>query len=89
MATQPDEREMTAEEKYRAEYAREWRDGIDRSTLEKPLATADTPLGEIDVSRPELYALDRWQPVFEKLRKEDPIHWCEDSVFGGFWSLTT
>lgn len=89
MASQPDEREMTAEEKYRAEYAREWRDGIDRSSLEKPLATADTPLGEIDVSRPELYALDRWEPVFEKLRKEDPIHWCEDSVFGGFWSLTT
>ncbi|NNC73838.1 MAG: cytochrome P450 [Sphingomonadaceae bacterium] len=80
---------MTPEERYRAEYAKEWRDGLDRSTLEKPLATADTPLAEIDVSRPELYALDRWQPVFEKLRREDPIHWCEDSVYGPFWSLTT
>ncbi|QLC27001.1 cytochrome P450 [Parasphingopyxis algicola] len=80
---------MTAEQRYRAEFAREWREGIDRSTLEKPLATADTPLDEIDVSRPELYALDRWQPVFEKLRREDPIHWCEDSVYGSFWSLTT
>ncbi|MGP1283157.1 MAG: cytochrome P450 [Parasphingopyxis sp.] len=89
MATQPDTDGMTAEQKYRAEFAREWREGIDRSTLEKPLATADTPLDEIDVSRPELYALDRWQPVFEKLRREDPIHWCEDSVYGSFWSLTT
>ena len=89
MATQPDTNGMTDEQKYRAEFAREWREGIDRSTLEKPLATADTPLAEIDVSRPELYALDRWQPVFEKLRREDPIHWCEDSVYGSFWSLTT
>ncbi len=95
MATQPTNEtqdsasEKTEEQKYREEWAREFREGIDRSTLEKPLATADTPLDEIDVSRPDLYALDRWQPVFEKLRREDPIHYCKDSVYGPFWSLTT
>jgi len=91
MATHPAHNlpEKTPEQLYREEWAREFRDGIDRSTLEKPLATADTPLEDIDVSRPELYALDRWQPVFEKLRREDPVHYCKDSVFGPFWSVTT
>ncbi|MGJ8536521.1 MAG: cytochrome P450 [Parasphingopyxis sp.] len=91
MATHPAHSipEKTPEQLYREEWAREFRDGIDRSTLEKPLATADTPLEDIDVSRPELYALDRWQPVFEKLRREDPIHYCKDSVYGPFWSVTT
>lgn len=91
MATHPAHTvpEKTPEQLYREEWAREFRDGIDRSTLEKPLATADTPLEDIDVSRPELYALDRWQPVFEKLRREDPVHYCKDSVFGSFWSVTT
>ena len=84
-----DRESMTPEQRYRAEFADEWRASLDRSTLEKPLATADTPLDEIDVSRPELYALDQWQPVFEKLRREDPVHYCKDSVYGSFWSLTT
>jgi cytochrome P450 len=91
MATHPAHTvpEKTPEQLYREEWAREFRDGIDRSTLEKPLATVDTPLEDIDVSRPELYALDRWQPVFEKLRREDPIHYCKDSIYGAFWSVTT
>lgn len=91
MATHPANNvpEKTSAQLHREEWAREFRDGIDRSTLEKPLATADTPLEEIDVSRPELYSQDRWQPVFEKLRREDPLHYCKDSVFGPFWSVTT
>lgn len=91
MATHPAHNipEKTPEQLYREEWAREFRDGIDRSTLEKPLATDDTSLEDIDVSRPELYALDLWQPVFEKLRREDPVHYCKDSVFGPFWSVTT
>ncbi|MCA1749075.1 MAG: cytochrome P450 [Parasphingopyxis sp.] len=84
-----DERPMTLEEQMRQDWAREFREGVDRSSLEKPLADADTPIDQIDVSRPELYALDRWQPVFEKLRREEPVHYCKDSVYGPFWSLTT
>jgi cytochrome P450 len=91
MATQPEQSETgkTEDQLYREQVAREFRENLDRSTLEKPLATADTPLEEIDVSRPELYEQDCWQPVFKKLREEDPIHLCEESVFGRFWSLTT
>ncbi len=48
----------------------------------------DTPLEEIDVSRPELFQTDSWQPWFARLRKEAPVHYLKDSVNGPFWSVT-
>lgn len=49
---------------------------------------ANTPLEEIDVSRPELFKSDSWQPWFARLRREDPVHRIEDSPNGAFWSVT-
>ncbi|MDZ7685407.1 MAG: cytochrome P450 [Gammaproteobacteria bacterium] len=49
----------------------------------------DIALPEIDVSRPELYRDDTWGPLFERLRREDPVHYCESSANGKFWSVTT
>ena len=46
------------------------------------------PLDEINVSDPMLYKTDTHWPYFERLRKEDPVHYCEESVFGPFWSIT-
>ena len=46
------------------------------------------PLEEIDVSRPELFHHDTWQPWFARLRKEAPVHYLADSVNGPFWSVT-
>jgi len=46
------------------------------------------PLDEIDVSQPILLQQDRWQPYFERLRAEDPIHYCKESLFGPYWSIT-
>ena len=46
------------------------------------------PLDKIDVSVPELYQDDIYQPYFERLRREDPVHFCEDSHFGPYWSVT-
>lgn len=50
---------------------------------------ASTPLEEIDVSSPQLYKNDTWQPWFERLRREAPVHYLADSSFGPFWSVTT
>jgi cytochrome P450 len=53
--------------------------------------TADayaTPLGELDVSNPKLYQDDTWYPYFERLRREDPVHWCQDGMYGSYWSVT-
>ncbi|MDA7775206.1 cytochrome P450 [Pseudomonadales bacterium] len=48
---------------------------------------ANCPLEDIDVSRPELFKKDTWQPWFARLRKEAPIHYIADSVNGPFWSV--
>mgnify|MGYP001822994057 CR=1 FL=1 len=48
-----------------------------------------TPLEEIDVSRPELFQNDNWQPWFARLRKEAPVHYLADSVNGPFWSVSS
>jgi cytochrome P450 len=43
----------------------------------------------LDVSRAELWREDRWQEPMRQLRAESPIHYCEDSKFGPYWSVTT
>ena len=40
----------------------------------------NTPLEAIDVSRPELFKNDTWQPWFERLRAEAPVHYLSDSA---------
>ena len=47
-----------------------------------------TPIERIDVSNPHLYQDDTWRPYFERLRREDPVHWCENGMYGAFWSVT-
>ena len=49
----------------------------------------NVPLDKIDVSRPEIFLNDNWQPWFERLRKEAPVHYLADSATGPFWSVTS
>jgi len=54
-------------------------------------AAADSPtidLATLDVSRSELYAEDSWRPLFARLRKDAPVHYCANSFFGPYWSVT-
>jgi cytochrome P450 len=46
------------------------------------------PLDQFDVSDPALLEQDSWRPYFERLRKEDPVHYQANSPFGPFWSIT-
>ena len=46
------------------------------------------PIDEIDVSQPNLFKTNAHFAFFERLRKEAPVHYCKDSVFGPFWSIT-
>jgi cytochrome P450 len=46
------------------------------------------PLDRIDVSDPRLYQNDIWYPYFERLRCEDPVHWCQNGMHGSYWSVT-
>jgi cytochrome P450 len=46
------------------------------------------PLDRIDVSNPHLYQDDIWQPYFARLRRDDPVHYTKDGIYGSFWSVT-
>jgi cytochrome P450 len=62
------------------------------AVTEKPdLLTADpysVPLDAIDVSQAALFEQNKFWPYFERLRAEDPVHYCPDSMFGPYWSVT-
>jgi cytochrome P450 len=47
-----------------------------------------TPLEALDVSDSRLYQQDAWRPYFERLRRDDPVHFTADSPFGAYWSIT-
>ena len=46
------------------------------------------PLEQIDVADPGLHQNDTVGVYFERLRREDPVHFCPDSRFGAYWSVT-
>jgi cytochrome P450 len=48
----------------------------------------ETPLADLNPGDPELFRSFSYHPVFERLRTEDPVHWCKDSEFGPYWSVT-
>jgi cytochrome P450 len=45
-------------------------------------------LATLDVSRGELWETNTQGPFFAKLRAEKPVHYCPDSFFGPYWSVT-
>jgi cytochrome P450 len=49
---------------------------------------ASIPLDRIDVSQPKLFQTDTVGAYFTRLRREDPVHYCADSQFGPYWSVT-
>ena len=46
------------------------------------------PLEKIDVTDSELWATDTHWGYFERLRNEAPVHFCAESEFGPYWSVT-
>ena len=49
-------------------------------------AAAD--LASLDISRGDRFQDDSIWPYFARLRREAPLHYCRDSLFGPYWSLT-
>jgi cytochrome P450 len=47
-----------------------------------------TPLEEFQEHAIEHFTSDTLWPWFERLRKEDPVHYCADSEYGPYWSVT-
>ena len=46
------------------------------------------PLDQIDLSDKDRFLNDTHWPFFERIRKEDPVHYNAESEFGPYWSIT-
>lgn len=46
------------------------------------------PLDKINIANPFLFARDAHHPWFKRLRDEAPVHYCPESFFGPYWSIT-
>jgi hypothetical protein len=53
----------------------------------RPEDGCGTPLSAIDVSDPAIFQRDTWQPLFARLRREAPVHYCPESRYGPYWSV--
>jgi cytochrome P450 len=58
----------------------------DRQRFETDLKTL--PIAQVDVAQPRLFQLGLAPRYFERLRREAPVHYCADGVFGPYWSIT-
>ena len=61
---------------------------VEDALAEARRRAATIALEDIDVSDPELWRTDSHWPYFERLRAEDPVHYCGKSQFGPYWSVT-
>ncbi len=65
---------------------------MDDGSLEFKEATAaevwNAPLESLDPAQPALFQADAMWPIFERLRKEDPVHYTAEHEFGPYWSIT-
>ena len=61
----------------------------EKSNLEAARERAGSiPLEQFDPGDPELFRSDTFWPYFDRLRREDPVHYCKASQFGPYWSVT-
>lgn len=49
---------------------------------------SEIDLTKLDIVDPELWRQGAYWDRFARLRDEDPLHWCEDSFVGPYWSVT-
>src|SRR5882724_1368444 len=46
------------------------------------------PLAELNPARTDRFQNDTIWPVFERLRREEPVHFTKESEYGPYWSIT-
>ncbi|MDB5450741.1 MAG: cytochrome, partial [Phenylobacterium sp.] len=47
-----------------------------------------TPLEDLNPAQPALFQADTMWPIFDRLRKEAPVHYTREHEFGPYWSIT-
>ena len=46
------------------------------------------PLARLNVANPQLFKEDLIWPYFKRLREEAPVHYCPESQYGAYWSIS-
>jgi hypothetical protein len=49
---------------------------------------AQDRLGQSTAANPYLYSEDTWHGFFARLRRDDPVHFCDSPLYGPHWSVT-
>ena len=58
------------------------------AAAETAAEVAATPLEKLNPAKVDRFYNDTIWPVFERLRREDPVHFTPESEFGPYWSVT-
>lgn len=48
----------------------------------------NTILADLNPADPKLFSEEKILPYFKQMRAEQPVHYCKDSPYGPFWSVT-
>jgi len=46
------------------------------------------PLEKLDMANGDYYQNQQHWALFDRLRKEDPVHFCDSEIIGRYWSIT-
>ncbi len=64
-----------------AEWRAQWQVDVDADPY-------SIPLEKLNPGHGDYHAADRALPIFARLREEAPVHRCQESQFGEYWSIT-
>lgn len=59
-----------------------------QATLRTRAQVDALPRDQMDISQPALFRNNTAGLYFERLRREAPVHFCAESRFGPYWSIT-
>ncbi len=73
----------------RADAAKGWKSSRRlRIPVDPDLDPYALPLDSLNVANPELFRQQLVYRYFDRLRDEAPVHYCPDSQYGPYWSIT-
>lgn len=74
--------------KTRAEEALGWQSSRRLRIAPDERDVYDIPLSELNVANPELFRTQQAFEYFKRLRDEAPVHYCPESQYGPYWSIS-
>lgn len=51
--------------------------------------SGNAALSDVNPADPKLFSQEKILPYFKQMRAEQPVHYCKDSAYGPFWSVTS